>query len=38
MSFRVMSMVGGSNLEARNQTAKRARVVTLTISFLKEDK
>ena len=29
---------GGSNLEAKNQTPKRARVVTLTLSFLEEDK
>ena len=37
-SSRVMSVVGGSNLEAKNQTPKRARVVTLTLSFSEEDK
>ena len=38
MSSRVMSLVGGSDLEVRNQTAKRARVVTPTLSFSEEDK
>ena len=38
VSSKVMSMVRGSNLEAKNQTPKRARVVTLTLSFLEEDK
>ena len=38
VSSKVMSIVRGSNLEAKNQTPKRARVVTLTLSFLEEDK
>ena len=38
VSFKVMSMVRGSNLEAKNQTPNRARVVTPTLSFLEEDK
>ena len=38
MSSRVMSLVGGSDLEVRNQTAKKAKVVILTLSFSEEDK
>ena len=39
VSSRIMSVVGGSDLEAKNQTPKRARVmVTLTMSFSEEDK
>ena len=33
-----MSVVGGSNLESRNQIPKKGRVVTPILSFLKEDK
>ena len=39
VSSRVMSVVGGFNLEARNQAPKRARVMaTLFLGFFKEDK
>ena len=38
-SSNVMSMVGGSDLEARNHTLKKAKVmVPLSLSFSKEDK
>ena len=38
-SSRVMSMVGGSDLEARDQTHKRTRVmVPPSLSFSKDDK
>ena len=37
-SFKVMSMVGGSDLEAKDQTPKRARVmVPPSLSFFEED-
>ena len=38
VSSKAMSVVEGSNLEARNQIPKRGRVVTRILSFLKEDK
>ena len=38
-SSNVMSMVGGSDLETRNHTPKKAKVmVPLSLSFSKEDK
>ena len=39
LGTRVMSVGGGSNLEARDQAPKRARVlVTPTLGFFEEDK